>query len=295
MAEPLQTTLGGLLRDARLRLSAAGVDDPGLEARLLVEHFTGNTRAEAMAAPERPVDSAMAEAVSAAVARRVAGEPVHRIFGHREFYGLDLLLSPETLEPRPDTETLVEAMLPVVSETAARKGECCILDLGTGTGAIALALLSRVERALATGVDISEGALETAALNAGRLGLGERFTPVRSDWFANIFEQYDAIVSNPPYIATKHIDSLQADVRDFDPHRALDGGEDGLDAYRLISEGAHRCLAADGTIGVEIGYDQKDAVTGIFQRAGYRLIKAVRDLAGNDRVLMFQESRPEDA
>jgi release factor glutamine methyltransferase len=144
-------------------------------------------------------------------------------------------------------------------------------------------------------VDISEDALETAALNAGRVGLGERFTPLRSDWFANIFERFDAIVSNPPYIPSKHIDNLQADVRDFDPRRALDGGEDGLDAYRLISEGAHRCLAAGGTIGVEIGYDQKDAVTGIFQRAGYRLIKAVRDIAGNDRVLMFQESRPEDA
>jgi release factor glutamine methyltransferase len=294
MAEPPQTTLGGLLRDARLRLVQAGVDDAGLEARLLVEHFTGTTRTEAMTAPERPVDRAMAEAVLAAVARRTAGEPAHRILGHREFYGLDLLLSPETLEPRPDTETLVEAMLPIISATAARKGECRILDLGTGTGAIALALLSKVERAVATGVDISEGALETATLNARRLGLAERFTPLHSDWFANIFEQYDAIVSNPPYIPAKHIDSLQADVRDFDPRRALDGGEDGLNAYRLISEGAHRCLAA-GTIGVEIGYDQKDAVTGIFQRAGYRLIKAARDLAGNDRVLMFQESRPQDA
>jgi release factor glutamine methyltransferase len=156
-------------------------------------------------------------------------------------------------------------------------------------------LLSLVEQAVATGVDISEDALETAAENAARHGLANRFTPLRSDWFANIFEQFDAIVSNPPYIPTKHIDSLQADVRDFDPHRALDGGEDGLDAYRLISEGAARCLAAGGTIGVEIGYDQKDAVTGIFQRAGYRLTKAVLDLGGNDRVLMFQESRPQDA
>jgi release factor glutamine methyltransferase len=283
------------LRFARGRLTVPYIDDPALEARMIVEHFSGTSRTDAISSPDRLIPAEALAAIDAALRRRLAHEPIHRIFGHREFYGLDLLLSPETLEPRPDTETLVEAMLPVVSEAVARKGECRILDLGTGTGAIALALLSRVEQARATGVDISEGALGTAALNAGRLGLGERFSPVRSDWFANIFEQYDAIVSNPPYIAAKHIDSLQADVRDFDPRRALDGGEDGLDAYRLISDGAHRCLAAGGTIGVEIGYDQKDAVTGIFQRAGYRLIKAVRDLAGNDRVLMFQESRPQDA
>ncbi len=283
------------MREVRDALRKLDIADPALEARLLVEHFTGTTRTDAVTRPEMAVAPAAQAAVEAALARRVAGEPAHRILGHREFYGLDLMLSPETLEPRPDTETLVEAMLPIAAETVARKGECRILDLGTGTGAIALALLSKVERALATGVDISEDALETAAENAARHGLANRFTPLRSDWFANIFEQFDAIVSNPPYIPTKHIDSLQADVRDFDPHRALDGGEDGLDAYRLISEGAARCLAAGGTIGVEIGYDQKDAVTGIFQRAGYRLTKAVLDLGGNDRVLMFQESRPQDA
>jgi release factor glutamine methyltransferase len=291
----LSLTIREILAEARGRLTVPYIDDPALEARMIVEHFSGISRAAAISSPDRLIPAGALAAIDAALRRRLAHEPVHRIFGHREFYGLDLLLSPETLEPRPDTETLVETMLPIVVETVSRKGECRILDLGTGTGAIALALLSKVEQALATGVDISEGALETAALNAGRLGLGEHFTVLRSDWFANIFEQYDAIVSNPPYIATKHIDSLQADVRDFDPRRALDGGEDGLDAYRLISDGAHRCLAAGGTIGVEIGYDQKDAVTGIFQRAGYRLIKAVRDIAGNDRVLMFQESRPEDA
>jgi release factor glutamine methyltransferase len=287
--------LGALLREVRDALRKPDTADPALEARLIVEHFTGATRIDALARPEQKIPDEAVAAVRAALARRVAGEPVHRILGHREFYGLDLMLSPETLEPRPDTETLVEAMLPTVVGTVARKGECRILDLGTGAGAIALALLSKVEQAMATGVDISEGALKTATLNAGRLGLGERFTPLHSDWFANIFGQYDAIVSNPPYIPAKHIDSLQADVRDFDPRKALDGGEDGLDAYRLISQGAHRRLAAGGTIGVEIGYEQKDAVTGIFQRAGYRLIKAARDLAGNDRVLMFQASRPEGA
>ncbi|WP_394887060.1 peptide chain release factor N(5)-glutamine methyltransferase [Mesorhizobium sp. AaZ16] len=287
--------LVAIQRDTRERLARTGVETPELDARLIVEHVTGLSQSDLIVRPDIQIDDATAAVVEAAVKRRISGEPVHRIFGHREFYGLDLLLSPETLEPRPDTETLVEAMLPFVRAVAARKGECRILDLGTGTGAIALALLRSVEAAVAEGVDISEGALDTAARNAERLGLADRFTAVRSDWFSNIFGRYDAIVSNPPYIPTNDIIHLQTSVRDFDPRRALDGGEDGLDAYRLISDGAHRCLAAGGTIGVEIGYDQKDAVTGIFQGAGYRLTKAVRDLAGNDRVLMFQESRPEDA
>jgi release factor glutamine methyltransferase len=283
------------LRFARDRLTVPYIDDPALEARMIVEHFSGTSRADAISSPDRPIPAEALAATDAALRRRLAHEPVHRIFGHREFYGLDLMLSPETLEPRPDTETLVEAMLPFVRECVARKGECRILDLGTGTGAIALALLSVAEQAVATGVDISEGALDTAAGNAARHGLADRFTPLRSDWFANIFGRFDAIVSNPPYIPTKHIDSLQADVRNFDPLTALDGGEDGLEAYRRISDGASRCLAAGGTIGVEIGYDQKDAVTAIFHRAGYRLANYVRDLAGNDRVLMFQESSPGDA
>ncbi len=291
----MSLTIREILAEARARLTVPYIDDPALEARMIVEHFSGASRADAISSPDRLIAAETLAAIDAALRRRLAHEPVHRIFGHREFYGLDLLLSPETLEPRPDTETLVEAMLPFVRAVAASKGECRILDLGTGTGAIALAFLRSVEAAVAEGVDISEGALDTAARNAERLGLADRFTPVRSDWFSNIFGRYDAIVSNPPYIPTNDIGHLQTSVRDFDPRRALDGGEDGLDAYRLISDGAHRCLAAGGTIGVEIGYDQKDAVTGIFQRAGYRLTKAVRDLAGNDRVLMFQESRPEDA
>ena len=289
------TNLSTLHRDARRRLTEAGIESADLDARLLVEHFTDTSRTDAVTRPEAVVPQAAQAAVEAALARRVAGEPVHRIFGSREFYGLELALSPETLEPRPDTETLVDTMLPFVRSCVARKGECSILDLGTGTGAIALALLHSVAEAVATGVDISEGALETAARNASRLGLTDRFTPVCSNWFANILGRYDVIVSNPPYIPASDIDHLETAVRDFDPRRALDGGDDGLDAYRMISAGIPRHLAAGGTIGVETGFDQKDAVTDIFGRAGYRLVRAVRDLAGNDRVLVFQGSRPEDA
>jgi len=288
MADPLPEALGPLLREARARLAMAGVNDPALDARLIVEHFSGTTRTQAIADPERSMDGNAIAAIEAALRRRAGGEPVHRILGYREFYGLRLSLSPETLEPRPDTETLVEAVLPFVEATAAREGTCRILDLGTGTGAIALALLSAVPAATATGVDISAGALATAARNAGELGLGRRFTTVQSDWFEKVSGRYHVIAANPPYIPLRDIGNLQDEVRDFDPHLALDGGVDGLNPYRIIAAEAARFLEAESRIAVEIGHTQRNEVTDIFKAAGYALAAALRDLGGNDRVLVFQ-------
>lgn len=288
MADPLPEALGPLLREARARLMAAGVGDPALDARLIVEHFSGTTRTQAIADPERTIDSNAIAAIDAALTRRASGEPVHRILGYREFYGLRLSLSPETLEPRPDTETLVEAVLPFVKAMAAREGACRILDLGTGTGAIALALLSAVPAATATGVDISAGALATAAGNAGELGLGARFTTVQSDWFEKVSGRYHVIAANPPYIPSQDIGNLQDEVRDFDPRLALDGGVDGLNPYRIIAAEAARFLEAESRIAVEIGHTQRNEVTDIFKAAGYASAAALRDLGGNDRVLVFQ-------
>ncbi|GLQ82034.1 release factor glutamine methyltransferase [Mesorhizobium huakuii] len=289
MADPLPDALGPLLREARARLVATGgVDDPTLDARLIVEHFSGTTRTQAIADPERMIDGNAIAAIEAALRRRASGEPVHRILGYREFYGLRLSLSPETLEPRPDTETLVEAVLPFVKATAAREGACRILDLGTGTGAIALALLSAVPAATATGVDISAGALATAARNAGELGLGGRFTTVQSDWFEKVSGRYHVIAANPPYIPSGDIGNLQDEVRDFDPRLALDGGVDGLNPYRIIAAEAARFLEAESRIAVEIGHTQRNEVTDIFEAAGYASAAALRDLGGNDRVLVFQ-------
>jgi release factor glutamine methyltransferase len=281
-------TLSGLLRMARRRLAEAGVADAALDARLIVEHFSGTARADAITSPERPIDIEIAQAIEQALARRLAGEPVHRILGFRDFYGLRLSLFEDTLEPRPDTEALVDAVLPFVQETAASKGSCAILDLGTGTGAIALALLSAVPRAIATGVDISEGALATAARNAHDLGLANRFSMLKSDWYEKISGRYDAIVSNPPYIAVGEIDTLQKEVRDFDPRRALDGGVDGLDAYRILATESGQHLRQDGIVAVEIGSAQKADVTRLFAAADFDLIDARRDLAGNDRALVFK-------
>lgn len=281
-------TLSALLRDARRRLADAGIENASLDARLLVEHFSGTTRAQAISEPDRPVDPATVAAVESALARRLAGEPVHRILGFRDFYGLRLSLSEDTLEPRPDTETLVDAVLPFVSGTVSAKGRCTILDLGTGTGAIALALLSAVPQATATGVDIADGALATALRNARDHGLAGRFSVRKSDWFEKVSGRFDAIVSNPPYIPASDIGALRKDVRDFDPRRALDGGADGLDAYRVLASETARHLDQDGVVAVEIGSRQKADVAALFAAEGFQVLEARRDLAGNDRVLLFQ-------
>src|SRR5690606_26602351 len=173
-----------------------------------------------------------------AVARRAAGEPVHRIIGRREFYGLELELSQATLEPRPDTEILVDRLIPHLRQIVGSSGTCRVLDLGTGTGAIALALLREVEGTTAVGADISREAVETAMTNAVRNGVAGRFTVIVSNWYSDGNEKFHAIVSIPPYISTQGMSELPREVRDFDPERALHGGADGLEAYRAIAVGA---------------------------------------------------------
>ena len=281
------TTLGPLLRHVRTSLEQAGKPEAALDARVLVEHFTGTSRTDAITDPQRPVSEEHAEAVLAALARRIGGEPVHRIIGAREFYGMRLTLSPGTLEPRPDTEALVDLVLPFVRAAADRHGTCQILDLGTGTGAIALALLSQEPRAQAVGADISGDALATAAINADMTGNTGRFQAVRSHWYSEIEGRFHIIVSNPPYITSKDVLSLEREVRDHDPLAALDGGPDGLAAYRVIAAGAAQHLEEGGIAAVEIGHDQSDAVAGIFAAAGFRSAGRAQDLGGVVRALAF--------
>lgn len=280
-------TLAELLRLARQRLETSGIEDAALDARLLVEHFTGTSRSDAIARPDIVTESQAVAAVEAALERRSAGEPVHRILGFREFYGLELSLSAQTLEPRPDTEILIDAILPFMRDVTAREGACRVLDLGTGTGAIALALLANVPDATAIGVDVSPDALATAARNAAGLGLADRFTALRSDWFSQINGRFHVIASNPPYIRSDDIAGLQAEVRLFDPVRALDGGEDGLQPYRVIAAQAAAHLEQGGAVVVEIGNTQRLEVISIFGNEGFRLLETRRDLGGNDRVLLF--------
>jgi release factor glutamine methyltransferase len=281
-------TLGNLLAESRASLAEAGIADAKLDARLVVEHLSDTNRTDAISRPEMSIDAERVVAVRQAIARRAAGEPVHRIVGFREFYGLKLFLSRETLEPRPDTETLVDAVLPWLRQRALTGGACRILDLGTGTGAIALALLAEVPQATAIGVDISADAAATAGRNALENGLSARFTAISSDWFEKISGTFHAIVANPPYIPTDELETLQDEVRNFDPARALDGGPDGLEAYRKIATRAQAYLEADGRVAVEIGHTQRRDVAGLFEDTGFRAVDARQDLGGRDRVLVFE-------
>jgi len=287
MAEAAAMTLSALQKQMRERFEAAGLPTPRDDARLLLLETLGISLTDLVTRPDEPVDPARLDVVNARMERRLHGEPVHRILGHREFYGLQLGLSAETLEPRPDTEVLVEALVPHLRRIIDEKGACRILDLGTGTGALALALLSLDPRATAVATDVSANALETASANAAALGLGDRFTVLEGSWFAPVEGLFDIIVSNPPYIRTSVIGELAVEVRDHDPLLALDGGLDGLDAYRAIAAGVNDNLAPGGTVGLEIGFDQREHVTTLFGEAGLTRLSAVRDLGANDRALIF--------
>lgn len=281
------TALSQLLGLARTRLESAGISDAAGDARALLCGLLGLSLTDIVLHGNRLIAQQQVETVLAAIARRAAHEPVHRILGRREFHGLDLMLSADTLEPRPDTEILVTAMVPHVNEAVRRNGSARILDLGTGTGAICLALLDACPAATGVGSDIAEGALATAAENARALGLGERFVAQKSNWFSAINGAFDIIVSNPPYIRSSVIAELAPEVRRFDPMAALDGGDDGLDAYRAIAGNAGQFIKEGGKIGVETGFDQREDVTGIFEAEGFVTIAAIKDYGGNDRVLVF--------
>ncbi|OCI95003.1 protein-(glutamine-N5) methyltransferase, release factor-specific [Agrobacterium sp. 13-626] len=281
-------TVAGLFQEVRARFIEADLDDPATEARILVGGLLQLSSTELVTRGAEAVAPDRVEAARAAIARRLNHEPVHRILGEREFYGLPMALSPATLEPRPDTEILVDTVLPHARRLATDHGTIHLLDMGTGTGAICLALLHECQQAMGIGSDISGEALETARANAARNGLAARFDTVQGSWFEAIHGRFHVIVSNPPYIESSVISTLAPEVKNFDPPAALDGGLDGLDPYRAIAKDAARFLHQDGIVGVEIGYDQRKTVTSVFEGAGFFLIEAARDYGHNDRVLVFQ-------
>ena len=278
---------GDLVAILKRRFEEQGIATAQQDARLLVGGLLGLDLTAFVLHADRRLADGDAARVIAAADRRCSGEPVHRILGHREFHGLDLRITPATLEPRPDTETLVDAVLPIGREAVRRTGYCRILDLGTGTGAIGLALIAGVAEATCVATDISEDALTVARDNAQRLGLAERFRTQRSDWFDQVDNRFDLIVSNPPYIRSVDIAGLDRKVRQHDPLAALDGGADGLDAYRAITDGAAGHLQPGGRVAVEIGFDQRLSVTTLFKERGFGCLSQIQDLAGRDRVLVF--------
>lgn len=282
-----------LIRTLRDRFRIAGLDTPELDARLLVALALDIPPDRLPLLGSDPVPTAARERADAFARRRLAGEPVGRIRGVREFWGLDFRLSPDTLEPRADTETLVAAALALRPERSAGHG-IRIADIGTGTGAILVALLSEWPDARGLGIDISPQALETARENAEAAGVGARALFAAGDYLAPLAPGFDLIVSNPPYIASAEVDTLAPEVRCHDPRRALDGGADGLDAYRAILTAARPALAADGVLLLEIGIGQDPAVGMLAAAAGVPVAGHHRDLGGRIRVIECRPARNTD-
>jgi release factor glutamine methyltransferase len=263
-------------------------DTPELDARLLLSHALGFDHAQLVANSGRCLSATDAEKLNAFLSRRLAHEPVARIVGKKEFWGLPIGLSPATLVPRPDTETVVEAALATIGDRAA---PLRIADLGTGSGALLLAMLSELPRAYGVGTDLSLPALVCARNNAARLNLAERASFVAGDFGAPLSGPFHCIVSNPPYLREQDIPYLAREVRDYDPRGALDGGPDGHAAYRTLARQAGSLLDASGALIVEIGAGQEEAVAAIMvDQALVAESTAWRDLAGIPRALVLRPS-----
>lgn len=279
--------LADVSRQTRAFLAQAGIESADLDARLLVEWVTGCDQLEVIRNPNRMIELDRLQLLDAVLVRRINGESVHRIIGKRAFFGIELGLSTETLEPRPDTEALVELALPFLQKRISTYGVADIVDLGTGTGAIALALLDQLQQLRAIGVDISTDALATSRKNAIAAGVSSRFAALRSNWFSELTGSFDMIISNPPYIPTDDIAHLQREVVLHDPVRALDGGTDGLDPYRIIAANARRYLRSGGAVALEIGAGQRADIEAIFQSENFVLNDVKKDFGGHERALLF--------
>ena len=278
-------TLASLLASATARLKAAGSDTPTLDVRLLLQAAAGLTREDLILGPDRPLTPEQLAAFESFTARRERHEPVSRILGEREFYGRVFTVTPATLDPRPDTETIIEVALAMMPKGAR------LLDLGTGTGAIAITLLAERPDATGMATDLSPEALAVAGENATRLGVADRLTWGEGSWFGPVAGTFDIILSNPPYIPAGEIAGLSPDVRNFDPALALSGGSDGLDPYRIIASGAAAHLGEGGLVLVEIGAGQADDVEAIFVARGFSVGGRHRDLGGHTRCLGFNRAQ----
>ena len=258
-------------------------DNPRTEARRLVEFSCGWDTVQQIAEPDALLTREQFEVLSGLITRRLADEPLSRILGRREFWGLDLSIRGATLDPRADTETLVELIVETCDSTPPKT----ILDLGTGSGAILLALLSEMTSAQGLGIDQDSKTIETAQSNADALGLQDRARFVVSDWLSGVDTRFDLIASNPPYIPTPDLENLDRNVRDYDDPRALDGGADGLDFYRDTLKNAGRFLNNGGFLALELGIGQSEAVIEIADALGWTLRGQRNDLAGIPRALVF--------
>ncbi|MEM6902581.1 MAG: peptide chain release factor N(5)-glutamine methyltransferase [Pseudomonadota bacterium] len=281
-------SLEGVLRAATKQLKNAGIPAARGDARILIASSLGLNRTALFVQGERVLTEAEQAAIGPLIDRRAKREPVARILGEREFWGLNFKLSAATLEPRPDSELLVEAILGEIMprDLAAIR----ILDLGTGTGCLLLSLLSELPQATGIGLDLASEAVDQASANAADLGMMDRAKFMVSDWDAALpeDERFDVVVSNPPYIPASMIERLTPEVKDYDPHLALDGGEDGLEAYRQLGPVLGRRLAALGIGAIEIGFDQGKSVPACLTEAGLITQTPLSDLAGHPRCVLVK-------
>lgn len=280
------TTVAAALADAAACFAAAGIADPRREARLLLATTLDVAPVAVLGNPDRKLPPAEQARFAVLIDRRAAHEPAARLIGRREFWSLDFALAPETLVPRPDSETVVEAALAHVADRAA---PCRILDLGTGTGCLLLALLSELPFATGIGVDIAPNAARTARRNAVSLGLGSRVGFFAGTWAAAIAGRFDVILANPPYIPSGTIGGLAPEVSHHEPRQALDGGGDGLDCYRVLAPETARLLGEDGVAVFELGAGQAPAVAATMRSAGLAIVGFRRDLAGIERCLVLRK------
>lgn len=273
------TALDAIFQESARQLEDAGVEQARLDARILICHALGIERAQMATLGSRALSPDETAAIRALISRRCRREPVARILGVREFWSLDFGLNDATLEPRPDSETLVD----VVLKNLDGRGDVSILDAGAGTGCILLALLHELPNATGTGVDLSPHAVDQARINAESLGLSARATFRMSNWLDNIEDTFDVIVANPPYIPSRDIPTLMPEVRNYDPLAALDGGEDGLAAYRLLIPQMRARLKPGGIAVVEVGAGQAASVGEIFMRNDFSSVTNHLDLGGVER------------
>ncbi len=279
----MSKTIAQLLDEAAALLAAAGFPDPRRQARRLLAAALELSPAGLLAQSERVLAAGEIARSRAMLARMAAGEPLSRILGRREFWGLEFALSEATFDPRPESETIVAAVRERLQGDGRGRR---FLDLGTGCGCLVLALLSEFPEALGVGVDIAEAAVRTARDNARALGLADRALFLVGDWAQALAGRFDAVVANPPYIATAALADLPPAVARYDPRRALDGGADGLAAYRVLAAAVPALLRPGGLFACEVGQGQAQAVAAILAASGLAVETPLRDLAGIERVIL---------
>jgi release factor glutamine methyltransferase len=288
-------TLAAVLRELTAQLASAGIEEAGGDMRRLAAGALGISSADILRAPEHVLSDAQLEVLRAYAARRRRREPVSRILGERDFYSRTFAISPATLDPRPDSETVVATALEIAREEGWTAQPVRILDVGTGSGCLLLTLLSELPQATGLGTDICTAALAVAAANARRLGVAQRASWQQANGLENIAGPFHVLVTNPPYVRTADIAELQPEVRGFEPVAALDGGPDGLAVYRALVPRVVDVIAPGGWVVFEVGHDQADRVVALLGSPGTGMdmarIRIRRDVAGRRRCVAARTLR----